>query len=299
MRHIFSIDVEDWFHFLDLPGAPSLQEWNTLPSHVEADFRKLLWILAEEKVTATCFFLGWVAERFPHLVWEAMSAGHEIASHGYAHRLTYQLTPQDFHSDVLRAKMVLEDVSGRPVLGYRTPGFSITSETPWAFLELVRAGYRYDSSIFPADRAHGGLRHGILHPHRISTSLGDLMEFPITVVECAGSRICCFGGGYLRLSPTWLVQKLTRRLGGAGRAVNFYVHPREINPHHPRLPMPAARRFKSYVNLRSMESKLRAILREFSFTTFAESLGFLETGSQEAVTAPGGHIVGLSNSAGR
>ena len=58
----------------------------------------------------------------------------------------------------------------------------------------------------------------------------------------------------------------------AGRPVVFYVHPREIDPHHPRLDMGLLRRFKSYVNLDTTEKKLRQILSTFEFTTFAEYL---------------------------
>ena len=52
----------------------------------------------------------------------------------------------------------------------------------------------------------------------------------------------------------------------------FYVHPREIDPDHPRLPMSASRRFKTYVNLSTTERKIRRILADFPVTTFRDYL---------------------------
>src|ERR1700682_3228191 len=103
-RCIFSIDWEDWFHILDLPSTPALSEWGRLPSRVEKNFLHLLEIIGDRNIQTTCFFLGWVAERFPHLVREAQARGHEIASHGYSHELVYRMTPGQFFNDALKAK---------------------------------------------------------------------------------------------------------------------------------------------------------------------------------------------------
>src|SRR5438270_5916976 len=96
IRSIISVDVEDWFHILDVPTAPKISEWNALPSCVERNFGKLLDIFNDYQVKVTCFFLGYVAERFPQLVKAAHAAGHEIASHGYSHQLIYSMTAQEF-----------------------------------------------------------------------------------------------------------------------------------------------------------------------------------------------------------
>ncbi|MEW6658560.1 MAG: XrtA system polysaccharide deacetylase [Thermodesulfobacteriota bacterium] len=268
---IFTVDVEDWFHILDV-GAPALDDWDRLPSRVEANFRRFLDLLAAAGVGVTCFFLGWVAERFPHLVREAAAQGHEVASHGYGHRLVYDQSPAEFYEDARRARLLLEDISGLPVRGYRGAGFSVTQDTPWFFEELVKAGYGYDSSVFPAARGHGGLRQNRYGPYRIRTPSGPLVEFPITVTAVGGRPICLFGGGYLRLFPYVLVRLMTRRVLQEGRPAVFYAHPREIDPDHPRLPMNFRRRFKSYVGLKSMEGKIRRILKDFPITSFARFL---------------------------
>jgi polysaccharide deacetylase family protein (PEP-CTERM system associated) len=255
---IFTVDVEDWFHILDVPGAPDLSRWASVPSHVETDFRRLLDLFDETHTHVTCFFLAWVAER-----------GHEIASHGYGHQLVFRSTAAEFLEDVRKAKDILEQITGKNVPGYRSPGFSCTEDVPWYFDTLVEAGYRYDSSIFPALRGHGGMAGAEREPHVIRTARGgQLIEFPISVATVLGRRLCLFGGGYLRLFPAWMIERGTRQVLNEGRPVIYYVHPREVNPAHPRIPMSPVRRFKSYVNLDSTEPKIRRILENFEVTTF-------------------------------
>jgi len=267
MKSIMSVDVEDWFHILEAASAPDISQWDSLPSLVERNFHKLLDLFSEKNVRVTCFFLGYVAERYPQLVKEALDRGHEIASHGYAHRLIYTLTPQAFLDDVRKSKEILEGITGQAVNGYRAPGFSVTAETPWFFEKLVEAGYRYDSSVFPAPRQHGGLSTNKFAPHLIAD---QLKEFPISVADVLGKHFCFFGGGYLRLFPYSVVRQMSRKVLGENRPVIFYIHPREIDPDHPRLSLGLTRTFKSYVNLKTTEAKLRNILDEFQVTTFAE-----------------------------
>jgi len=269
---IFSVDVEDWFHILDVPSAPGLEEWPALPSRVEGNLLRLLDLFAEHDARVTCFFLGWVAERFPGLVKEAAARGHEIASHGYAHRLVYAMERQEFLQDAAGSRKLLEDICGAAVAGYRSAGFSATEKTPWFFETLAEAGYQYDSSVFPGPRGHGGMRTETLFPHRIAHNSTGLVEFPITLADLLGRPMCFFGGGYLRLFPYWLIRRMANKVLDEGRPVIFYVHPREIDATHPRLPMPAVRRFKSYVNLKTTETKIARILKEFPVTTFGEYL---------------------------
>jgi polysaccharide deacetylase family protein (PEP-CTERM system associated) len=267
---IFSVDVEDWFHILDVPAAPEINSWSTLPSRVEANFRRLLDLFSEEKKQVTCFFVGWIAERFPHLVREAVTRGHEIASHGYAHRLAYSMTRNEFRADAVRSRLLLEDISGKPVIGYRAPGFSSSAAIPWFFPELCAAGYRYDSSVFPARHGHGGNPESPLRPHFVADE--TMIELPASVAEFGPTRICFFGGGYLRLFPYSIIRHMGRKLMNAGSPLIFYIHPREIDPHHPRIPMSYKRRFKSYVNLHTTETKVRHICRDFPVTTCSDFL---------------------------
>ncbi len=266
----FSVDVEDWFHILDTDAAPALGEWERLETRVDRNVERLLELFAEEGVRVTFFWLGWVAERHRALVRRCCAEGHEIASHGYAHVLAYQVGPSRFLQDILRARLVLEDITGRPVLGLRAPGFGITDRAVWAFEVIRRAGYVYDSSVFPGPRGHGGMRNGGAGPHWIETASGALAELPIPLVRVAGQRVCLFGGGYLRLAPTALIRLGARQLEREGRPLIVYVHPREIDPNHPKLPLPLVRRFKCYVRLRSTFPKLQWFCRQFRFVTMVE-----------------------------
>ncbi|MGB6482033.1 MAG: XrtA system polysaccharide deacetylase [Candidatus Acidiferrales bacterium] len=270
MKCVFSVDVEDWFHILDLPATPDVTEWDGLPSRVERNFQRLLEAFEQKGVRVTCFFLGWVAEKFPSLVKKAVRQGHEIASHGYAHRLTYQMTPEAFYEDAVRSKSILEDVAGRAVWGYRSAGFSVTRDTDWFFDKLIEAGYLYDSSVFPATRGHGGMANGQRSPFWIERPSGQLFEFPLSVAGVMGKSMCFFGGGYLRLFPYPVICRMARSVLSEGRPVIFYVHPREIDPDHPRLPMNWRRRFKSYVNLESTMPKIERLLNEFQMTSFEQ-----------------------------
>ena len=273
-HRILTIDVEDWFHILDTPLTPRIEEWPTLHSRLEPNLRFLLELLERYRIKATLFWLGWAAERYPRLVRECAQAGHEIASHGYAHVKAQQVGPRGFASDTERAKKVLEDTVGKPVAGYRAPGFGITTQTPWAFDILAALRHTFDSSVFPAKRGHGGLQRGPLGPCIISTPSGPLAEIGISVVELAGLRVGLFGGGYLRLAPLPFIRWGLRRIARQGLPAVIYVHPREVDPDHPRLPLPLRRRFQCYVNLRSTHRKLEEICTQ-SGATFSTMSDYL------------------------
>jgi polysaccharide deacetylase family protein (PEP-CTERM system associated) len=283
-RVIFTIDVEDWFHILEIPAVSAISAWEHLPSRVEGNFHRLLDLLSENNARATCFFLGWVGQRFPELVREAFRRGHEIASHGYAHRLVYELTEQEFQQDALRSKCLLEDIAGTEVLGFRSAGFSLTERTPWFFARLAAAGYRYDSSIFPSKRAHGGISGAPQHPYVVDVQGARIIEFPVSVANFGNTAMCFFGGGYLRLSPYWLIRQMAKRVLHNGRPLIFYIHPREIDPAQPRLQMNGVRRFKSYVNLQQTEDKLRRILKEFPVSTFQQVLNQYDSNDLRSIT---------------
>lgn len=271
-RCVFSVDVEEWFHILDVPSTPPIDQWDGQESRVEASFRLMLDVFAEKRVRTTLFFLGWVAERHPQLVREAASQGHEIASHGYAHELVYKHDRRHFTEDVRRAKGVIEDAAGVKVRGYRAPGFSATKETPWFFEALAETGHAYDSSIWPGSRNHGGWPGALPVPHVVPTPKGDIVEFPISLGSAFGRPLYFFGGGYLRFFPYAVIRDRARAVLQEQRPVVFYLHPREVDPGHPRLPMSARRRFMSYVNLATTEPKMRRLFDDLSMTTFGDLL---------------------------
>ncbi len=267
---VFTVDVEDWFHILDTPAAPDIAQWDSLESRIEQNMGKILELLQEQGVRATFFWLGWVAERHPDLLKRCVQAGHEIASHGYAHVLAYQAGSKNFREDIRRGKQILEDITGQAVNGFRAPGFGIKDDTTWAFDEICEAGYKYDSSVFPLSHGHGGLQQSRLGCYLIETEAGNLIEVPMSAVEILGKRVNMFGGGYLRLFPWVLIRWGIGRLHDAGHPVIVYIHPREVDPHHPRLPLSAVRRFKSYVGLKSTVPKLVWVCEKLELRTMRE-----------------------------
>lgn len=269
---IFSVDVEDWFHILDLPNTPKFEEWDALPSRVEANFRHMLRIFEESNVRVTLFVLAWVAERFPEMVKEAHAAGHEIASHGHRHELVYQIGQERFRRDVDYSKKLLEDLIGEAVNGYRAPGFSVTEATPWFFEELAKAGFTYDSSIFPGSRGHGGMKSAPNEPYMVDTEGRSIAEFPISLSNTLGKELYFFGGGYLRFFPYSIIKNRINSVLKEQRPVIFYLHPREIDPAQPRLEMSAKRKFMTYFNISSVEGKMRKIFQDNNISTFKDYL---------------------------
>jgi len=269
---VFSIDVEDWFHLLELPGAPAMSHWNELPSRVERNFLRLLEIADQFNVRCTCFFVGWIARRYPDLVRTAIAQGHEVASHGWAHQLASSMTPREFYQDAKLAKDVIEQISGSRVLGYRSAGFSVSPDNSWVFDELLHADYIYDASLFPAVCAHGGWADANRAPHQIERPGGVLAEFPMTIENLLGRPLCFFGGGYLRLFPLRLIDRMARRVLSQKRPVIFYVHPREIDPDQPRLEMSRLRSLKTYINLTTTEAKIRHLMKSFQYSTLSDFL---------------------------
>lgn len=260
-----TVDVEEWFHILDDPAVPSIADWSRLESRLPESMGRILSVLSEHRVKATMFWLGWAAEKYPALVRQCAQEGHEIASHGYGHILAYQVGRQAFREDICRGKEILEDIIGGVVVGFRAAGFGTTSNTLWIFEEIRDAGYLYDSSVFPAQRGHGGMADFKIEPHEIKTVKGSLIEIPQSVVQVFGRRLSLFGGGYLRLAPRCLIKWGISRLHKVGRPLVIYLHPREVDPTHPRLPLKLNRRFKSYVNLRSTIPKLHWLCANYKF----------------------------------
>jgi polysaccharide deacetylase family protein (PEP-CTERM system associated) len=265
-----SIDVEDYFHVSAFDGIVPRTQWDGMESRVVANTHRLLAIFAEYGVLSTFFVLGWVAERFPALVRAIADEGHEIASHGYAHRLIYDQTPDAFREDVRRAKALLEDASGRAVAGYRAPSYSITPRSLWALDILADEGYSYDSSIFPIRHDRYGIPVSDRKPYRITRAAGTLTEVPGSTTRIGPLNLPIAGGGYFRLLPYWWahwgISRVNRR---EQLPVVFYLHPWEIDPEQPRLSAGRLSRLRHYRNLSKTETRLRQLLTDFRFDTVA------------------------------
>ncbi len=264
MINAMTIDVEDYFQVSAFDRVVTRAEWGSLESRVERNTDRLLGIFDEAGVSATFFVLGWVADRVPGLVGRIAAAGHEVASHGYGHRLIYEQTPGEFREDVRRAKGVLEDACGREVRGYRAPSFSIVESTRWALDVLADEGYRYDASIFPIHHDRYGIADAPRHPHHVAG--GRIVEVPASTFRVSGVNLPVAGGGYFRLLPyAWTAWGIRQLNTEEERPAVFYLHPWEIDPDQPRLPVGGLSRIRHYTNLGRTEARLRRLLRDFSF----------------------------------
>lgn len=266
-----SVDVEDYFHANALSAAAPRGAWESFPSRVEANTHRLLDLFAGMGVRVTCFVLGWVADRHPALVHRIVADGHELASHGYGHRLIYSQSPAEFREDVRRSKHLLESLGGVEVRGYRAPSFSVVDRSQWALDVLIEEGFVYDASIFPIRHDTYGIPGAPRHPHVIARDAGQILEVPCSTARVAGTNLPVAGGGYFRLLPfawtRWGIGRVNRR---EGRPVIFYLHPWEIDPAQPRLPVGARSRLRHYTNLGRTEARLRRLCGEFSFGRVAD-----------------------------
>ncbi len=275
MRNAFSVDVEDWYQVSDFEEVVSFSQWDRYESRVIRNTERVLEVLAERGVRGTFFVLAWNAERQPELVRLIAGAGHEIASHGYSHRLIYEQSPAEFRDDVLRSKKLLEDLTGTPVLGYRAPSFSLTANSLWALDVLLESGFRYDSSVFPISDRLYGIPNARRFPFAIRAA-GDreLLEFPMSTAHVAGRNWPLGGGGYLRIFPYGYMRWGIRRVNTEGQPALVYIHPWELDPAQPKIRVRGKRGLSThYINLRRTEPRIRRLLADFSFAPIREVLG--------------------------
>lgn len=273
----FTVDVEDYFQVAALASAISRESWSTQEYRVEGNTERLLALLADKGVHGTFFVLGWVAERSPALVRRIAAAGHEVSCHGFSHELIYRQSRRQFREETARAKRLLEDAIGQPVLGYRAASFSIVRDSLWALDDLIDLGFGYDSSIFAIRHDRYGIPDASPAPGRVTAPSGrSIVEFPMAPASFCGLKVPVTGGGYFRILPYWLSRAGLARINAAGRPFAFYLHPWEIDPGQPRIAVGALSRFRHYTNLARCEGRLRRLLDEFSFGPMLQVLGRIE-----------------------
>jgi polysaccharide deacetylase family protein (PEP-CTERM system associated) len=276
LTNALTVDVEDYFQVSALAPHIARVSWGERPCRVERNVGRLLEMFSRHRVRATFFTLGWIAERYPHLVREIVAGGHELASHGYAHLRASDQGPAEFRQDVRHAKRLLEDIGGQAVQGYRAPSFSIGYTNPWAFDVLVDEGHRYSSSVYPVQHDHYGMPDAPRFPYQARP---QLIEIPLTTTRLLGRNIPAGGGGYFRLAPYGLSRWALRRVNRLDRKpAIFYMHPWEIDPDQPRVPGTSLKtRFRHYVNLHRTEPRLSRLLQDFSWGRVDEVFGLRGT----------------------
>ena len=282
--HFFTVDVEEYFQVKALESAVSRSEWMSCPSRLGRSIDALLARLDRYSASGTFFVLGWIAEHRPEVVRNIAAAGHEIASHGFWHERVTALDGNAFREDVRTSKQTLEDLIGREVIGYRAPSFSIVPGCEWAFDVLIEEGYRYDSSLFPIRRRGYGYPNAPRTPHVIQRPAGSLAEFPLATTSIFRYPVPAAGGGYLRQFPLSIIRRAFREASSRSEPATFYIHPWEIDPGQPRLPVSVLNRIRHYRGLDSTLGRIDTLLEEFAFATIASYLPVLEENDPTLLT---------------
>ena len=262
--NILTFDIEEWFHILDNETTKTEKQWSNYECRLYGNMERIFQILSENKLKATFFCLGWIAEKYPDIIKKIAALGYEVASHSYNHQLIYEMNRNTFRKDLKKSIFHLEDLTGKKVKTYRAPGFSIISSNLWAFEILHELGIENDCSVFPAARAHGGIpdfRYS--EPCIIAFNGIEIKEFPMNIVKILGKKIIFSGGGYFRLLPYRFIYRMNKK----SDYVMTYFHPRDFDPEQPVIEtLSGIRKFKSYVGLKTSENKLQRWIKDFEFT---------------------------------
>jgi polysaccharide deacetylase family protein (PEP-CTERM system associated) len=273
LTNAITVDLEEYFQVEGFTDTVSRNEWPRWESRIEHSTHLLLDIFAHHRVSATFFTLGWIGERHSDLIRVVAGAGHEIACHGYEHQLIYRLTPDEFRRDIRRAKRVLEDAVGDPVVGYRAPSYSITAASTWALDVLIEEGFRYDSSIFPIYHDRYGIPNAERFIHTIRRPAGEIVELPPSTVAIGPLNLPLAGGGYFRLFPYEVFRRGLRHINGRERQpAVFIVHPWEVDPDQPRVPGTRLNVWRHRLNLGRTLGRLECLLSDFRFCSVSQLL---------------------------
>ena len=270
LQNAMTVDVEDYFQVSAFEQIVNRNDWETIPCRIPQNMDKILHMFADRQVKSTFFILGWVAERFPEVVKDIVSQGHEVASHGWSHVRVPNSNPADFFADISKTRKLLQDISGQDVVGYRAASYSVTKNTLWAYDQLAQAGYQYSSSIFPIRHDLYGIPDAPRTPFMIAET--GTLEIPLTTVKLFGRNFPCSGGGWFRLMPYLLFKAGLNRVNNNDRLPGiFYFHPWEVDPDQPRQQnLPAKTAFRHYLNLDRMATRLDRLLKDFDWNTMQQ-----------------------------
>jgi peptidoglycan-N-acetylglucosamine deacetylase len=270
--NILTVDLEDWFHILDMESSSDVKAWSDFESRFEANVDWLLEALDETKTPCTFFCLGWIAKKYPKKIREICSLGYQIGSHGSDHRLVYQSSPSTFRKDTLQSKFTIEDLLGQRVDYFRAPGFSVVNSCAWALNIIAESGFLVDSSMVAGRHVHGGFVGCPEEPVMLELAGGgQLIEFPLTVSGGLFGVNFYVGGGYFRLMPGYISENILRNASYH----MTYFHPRDFDPGQPFLDgLGPVRAFRSYYGLGRSRAKFKSLLRNLNFSDLRMALEY-------------------------
>ncbi len=261
--NILTFDIEEWFHILDNNSTKSEKDWENYEERIYQNMDNIFSFLDKNKLKATFFVVGWIANKYPDIVKRIDKNNFEIGSHTHMHQLLYELSPKEVENDLKNSISTIENLIGKKINCFRAPGFSLTQNNKWVFEILIENGIKFDCSIFPAGRAHGGFpsfKHAV--PTIIKINGSYIKEFPINTTNFLGKKIIFSGGGYFRLFPYPLIKKFSQD----SDYIMTYFHPRDFDPKQPMIKgLSPIRKFKSYIGLNKCLGKLDKWVNEFDF----------------------------------
>lgn len=274
MANAMTVDVEDYFQVSAFENYIERESWSKFECRVLANTDRILDTFSAKGAKATFFTLGWVGKRYPELLKRIIAEGHELASHGWDHVRVVNFNKEQFREDVIRAKGVLEDLSGAAVKGYRAPCYSISMDNLWAHDVLLETGHTYSSSIAPIEYRHYGLPDEPRFPHHrkgkvvVDSNTPDaILEVPVTTIRVGKKNYPVGGGGWFRLYPYRISKLALEHVNHSEREpCVFYYHPWEIDVDQPRLQnLDLKTRLRHYQNLGQMERKVDRLLGDFKW----------------------------------
>jgi polysaccharide deacetylase family protein (PEP-CTERM system associated) len=255
--NFLTLDIEDWYH-ANYENF-DVSNYDDLDTNLEQSVIRLLDIAEENKVTTTCFVVGKLAEKHPNLIRRIHLSGHEVACHSYSHKQVYKMTPEEFEEDTRKCKRVLEEIIGSKVYGYRAPSWSFKEESNrWTYQILEDLDFKYSSSVFPGKTFLYGIKDTPkeIHYPIIDSKQSNILEFPVTTVKLGLTDMSL----HFRLFPQGYIQQKVTKLNQEGMPVMLYLHPREIDPNQPKLPLPKHLSLVHYWGIKNCESKFQKVV---------------------------------------
>jgi len=264
-----TFDVEERFHsHLTPEDAP--RRWDAGDR-----IARILDFLEAQGRRATFFVVSELAEQYPELIRRMADSGFEVGSHSHTHLRLDGDDRELCKSDVARSKTLLEDLTGRPVIGFRAPSWSARLADDWLWDHLVSCGFRYDSSLFPFRTHRYGSFRSPLTPFRLRP---DLVEIPPSVSKLGPLRVPYGGGFYFRLYPTWLTRRLIDRDVKAGKAPIVYFHPWEFDSGQTRMEAGLLDAFIANYNSRDTWGRFTDLLARYRTASLGDLLETVESG---------------------
>lgn len=155
-----SIDLDDWYHTPAITGSSFsiyktvddfFNDWKEPFDYITNSTLKILDVLKKYDITATFFVIADEVERYPLIMKALKETKHEIACHSLHHQVPFDtktkelIQPvEEWKTDLIKAKAILENYFEREIIGYRAPGAYFAN---WMVPILEELGFKYDSSV--------------------------------------------------------------------------------------------------------------------------------------------------------